>query len=57
MSDLETKLSGLSEDKRRLEGEREDLVAKIDAGEGANELINQMKTENVSYKVLVEISN
>ena len=48
LTETEARLTAATEGKQRLEAEREELVAKIEAGEGASEVIGQMKQENVS---------
>ena len=45
---LEEALGKVKDNVGRLEEERADLLAKIEAGEGVNTAINQLKQENVS---------
>ena len=48
VKELEDQLTRVKETIGRLETERTDLIAKIEAGEGVTTAINQLKQENVS---------
>lgn len=50
LAEVESQANKLREDVQRLEVERTDLISKIEAGEGAQTAINQMKQENASLQ-------